>query len=37
MASVSYSDGSEKMSADNLADDGGDDNKMSADNLADGD
>ena len=37
MASLSYGDGSEKMSADNLADDGGDENKMSADNLADGD
>ena len=34
---LSYRDGSEKMSADNLADDDGDENKMSADNLADGD
>ena len=37
MASLSYGDGSEKMSADNIADDGGDENKMSADDLADGD
>ena len=37
MASLWYSDGSEKMSDDKLADDGGDDNKMSADDLADGD
>ena len=37
MASLSYSDGPEQMSADNIADDGGDENKMSADDLADGD